>query len=36
MLGLGFKSIPVVDENSRLIGEVTLSDVEAATAEGEE
>ncbi|MFH1647149.1 MAG: ABC transporter ATP-binding protein [Chloroflexota bacterium] len=36
MLGLGFKNIPVVDENSRLIGEVTLSDVEAATAEGEE
>ena len=36
MLGQGTKSIPVVDENSRLIGEVTLSDVEAATAEGEE
>jgi CBS domain-containing protein len=36
MLGQGFKSIPVVDENSRLIGEVTLSDVEAATAEAEE
>jgi len=36
MLGQGFKSIPVVDENSRLVGEVTLSDVEAATAEAEE
>ena len=36
MLGQGTKSIPVVDENSSLIGEVTLSDVEAATAEGEE
>jgi osmoprotectant transport system ATP-binding protein len=35
MLGQGFKSIPVVDENRRLIGEVTLSDVEAATAEAE-
>jgi osmoprotectant transport system ATP-binding protein len=35
MLGLGFKSIPVVDDEMRLIGEVTLSDVEAATAEGE-
>ncbi len=36
MLGQGLKSIPVVDENSRLIGEVTLGDVEAATAEAEE
>ena len=36
MLGQGTKSIPVVDENSRLIGEVTLSDVEMATAEAEE
>ena len=36
MLGQGFKSIPVVDENMRLIGEVTMSDVEAATAEAEE
>jgi osmoprotectant transport system ATP-binding protein len=35
MLGLGFKSIPVVDDGMRLIGEVTLRDVEAATAEGE-
>jgi osmoprotectant transport system ATP-binding protein len=35
MLGQGFKSIPVVDERGRLIGEVTLSDVEAATAEAE-
>jgi osmoprotectant transport system ATP-binding protein len=35
MLGQGFKSIPVVDEQMRLVGEVTLSDVEAATAEAE-
>lgn len=35
MLGEGFKSVPVVDENRRLIGEVTLSDVESATAETE-
>ncbi|MFC2041944.1 betaine/proline/choline family ABC transporter ATP-binding protein [Chloroflexota bacterium] len=35
MLGLGFKSIPVVDDEMRFIGEVTLSDVEAATAEWE-
>jgi osmoprotectant transport system ATP-binding protein len=35
MLGQGFKSIPVVDEKKCLIGEVTLSDVEAATAEME-
>jgi osmoprotectant transport system ATP-binding protein len=35
MLGQGFKSIPVVDENMRFLGEVTLSDVEAATAEAE-
>jgi osmoprotectant transport system ATP-binding protein len=35
MLGQGFKSIPVVDEQMRLVGEITLHDVEAATAEGE-
>lgn len=35
MLGQGFKSIPVVDEKGKFIGEVTLSDVEAATAEME-
>ena len=35
MLGQGFKIIPVVDESGCLIGEVTLSDVEAATAEAE-
>ena len=35
MLGQGFKIIPVVDESGYLIGEVTLSDVEAATAEAE-
>ncbi len=36
MLGLGFKHIPVVDDEKRLIGELELSDVEAATTEGEE
>ena len=35
MLGQGFKSIPVVDENMHLIGEITMSEVEAATAEAE-
>ncbi|MDZ4230280.1 MAG: CBS domain-containing protein, partial [Dehalococcoidales bacterium] len=35
MLGQGFKSIPVVDEKGRFIGEVTLGDIEAATAEVE-
>ncbi len=35
MLGLGFKNIPVVDDKMRLIGEVTLHDVESATAEAE-
>ncbi len=33
MLGQGIKAIPVVDTEIRLIGEVTLPDVEAATAE---
>jgi osmoprotectant transport system ATP-binding protein len=36
MLGQGFKSIPVVNENGCLIGEVTFSDVEVVTAEAEE
>ena len=36
MLGLGFKSLPVVDENGRFIGEVTLGDIESATAEAED
>ncbi len=36
MLGQGFKSIPVVDDNMHLIGELTMGDVEAATAEAEE
>ena len=36
MLGQGFTSIPVVDERRRLIGELTLGDVEAATAEVED
>ena len=35
MLGQGLKSIPVVDERARLIGEVALGDIEAATAEPE-
>lgn len=35
MLGQGLKSIPVVDETGHLIGEVTLGDIEAATAEAE-
>jgi len=35
MLGQGFKNIPAVDEKNRLIGELTLSDIEAATAEME-
>ncbi len=35
MLGQGFKSIPVIDDSNRLVGEVTLSDIEAATAETE-
>lgn len=33
MLGQGIKTIPVVDEDGRLLGEMTLADVEAATAE---
>jgi osmoprotectant transport system ATP-binding protein len=35
MLGQGLKSIPVVDEGGHFIGEVTLGDIEAATAEAE-
>lgn len=35
MLGLGFKSLPVVDDIGRLVGEITLGDIEAATAEVE-
>ena len=35
MLGQGFKNIPVVDDKMRLIGELTLGDIEAATAEME-
>lgn len=33
MLGQGVKSLPVVDDGGRLVGEVTLRDVEAATFE---
>lgn len=32
MIDQGFRSVPVVDERGRLLGEVTLSDIEAATA----
>ncbi len=35
LLGLGVKGLPVVDEKACLMGEVTLSDVESATAEAE-
>ena len=35
MLGQGVKNIPIVDDKRQLIGEVTLGDVEAATAEEE-
>ena len=33
MLGQGFKSVPVTDGDGRLLGEVTLANVERATAE---
>ncbi|MBI4302887.1 MAG: ABC transporter ATP-binding protein [Chloroflexi bacterium] len=33
MLGQGIKNLPVVDEGGTLLGEVTLSDIETATAE---
>jgi len=36
MLGLGFRHLPVVDEGGRLVGELSLPDVEAATTDGEE
>jgi osmoprotectant transport system ATP-binding protein len=35
MLGQGLKNIPVVDDIGQLVGEVALSDIEAATAETE-
>jgi len=35
MLGLGFRSLPVVDESGRLTGEITLADIEAATTGAE-
>ena len=35
MLGQGFKSIPVIDDGGHLVGEVSLSDIESATAETE-
>jgi osmoprotectant transport system ATP-binding protein len=36
MLGLGFRHLPVVDDGGRLVGELSLPDVEAATRDGEE
>jgi osmoprotectant transport system ATP-binding protein len=36
MLGLGFKYIPVIDDGQRLVGEVALGDIEAATTEEED
>ncbi len=36
MLELGFKYIPVVDDWQRLVGEVALGDIEAATTDGED
>lgn len=35
MLGQGVKNIPVIDEQKRITGQLTLSDIEAATAEME-
>ncbi len=35
MLGQGMKYIPVIDSEERLVGELSLQDVEAATTEGE-
>lgn len=36
MLELGFKYIPVIDDGQRLVGEVALGDIEAATTEEED
>ena len=36
MLGLGFRSIAVTDDDGRLLGEVTFSSVEASMSEGDE
>jgi CBS domain-containing protein len=36
MLGLGFRHLPVVDEDGRLAGELALHDVESATTDGED
>ena len=35
MLGMGFKSLPAVDEQGRFLGEMTLAEIEAATADVE-
>ncbi|APV44725.1 osmoprotectant transport system ATP-binding protein [Dehalogenimonas formicexedens] len=34
MLGQGVRSLPVVDKNGKFVGEVTLADIEKATADG--
>jgi osmoprotectant transport system ATP-binding protein len=36
MLEQGFKTIPVIDEDGRLIGQVELADIEAVTVQGEQ
>jgi osmoprotectant transport system ATP-binding protein len=36
MLGQGIRSLPVTDEDKRFVGEVSLAEVEAATAEKED
>ncbi len=36
MLGLGFRHLPVIDEEGRLLGELALHDVESATMDGDD
>jgi predicted transcriptional regulator len=35
MLSQGIKNMPVIDRGNRLLGEIRMSDIEKATAEGE-
>ena len=35
MLGLGVRSIPVVDDRQRLLGEISMAEIEAITHKGE-
>jgi CBS domain-containing protein len=35
MLGLGFKTLPAVDERGVFLGELSLADIESATAEAD-